>query len=65
MTEYEMILYLWDLLGSMPTSRGDLMDEDTFWTIHDYLYGDNDNGDNIEDDEDNEEEEIFGGDEVW
>ncbi len=60
MTEYEMVSYLWDLLGSMPTSRGDLMDEDTFWAINDYLYGDNDDGNNITDDEDNEEEEIFG-----
>ncbi len=55
-----MVSYLWDLLGSMPTSRGDLMDEDTFWAINDYLYGDNDDGNNITDDEDNEEEEIFG-----
>jgi len=51
MTEYEMISYLWNLLGSFPTSRGDYMDEETYWAINNYLYGDEEE---VGDDEDEE-----------
>jgi hypothetical protein len=60
MTEYEMISAMWDIIGDLPISRVESMGEELHLNVYKYLHYMCD----FEpyDDEDNEEEEIFGGD---
>lgn len=69
MTEYEMIRAMWLIFGNFPTSRYDMLGEELYQEIYDYLHGEEDEEGDEDFDEldsdacfEDEEEEIFGGD---
>lgn len=70
MTEYEMIWAMWGIIGDMPICRAESMGKELYQKVYNYLYHDEEffndpesdglDSDACFDDEDNEEEEIFG-----
>lgn len=72
MTEYEMIWEMFTIIEDLPIHPKESMGKDLYQKVYNYLYHDEEffndpesmelDSDACFDDEDNEEEEIFGGD---
>ena len=62
-----MIYQMWLIFGDFPTCRQEMMGRNLYESVRSYLEGDDAESDELDsdacfDDEDNEEDEIFGGD---